>query len=348
MDPIIGGALIGGGAQLLGGALGLLGSSNANETNTRNVDATNAANVLMNQRTNDANVWMAQKANETNVQLAGENRSWQEKMANTAYQRQVADMRAAGLNPILAAMRGGGADTPAGSVATVTPARVSPVMVSPPVVTNELDYLGRGVSSAGRMAGEAVALETGRAGQESQSKVNDAARWESAARVEKLAHEIQSLVLSFENTRADTQLKLASANRALGEMGLIDANKNLAEWSARHKEQEVEESRQRIRHSQADVLKLGQDVLESKERTKYYGSSVSGQMGRIIKEGLDAVGSTGGISRWLSGAFRDHLSDSDVYRRGGGNVYGGEHSARNWSNKPFFSWDNIVHGVSPK
>lgn len=72
-----------------------------------------------------------------NAQEAQKNRDWQERMSNTAYQRAMADMRTAGLNPILAYQQGG-ASSPSGSSASVSS------------LENTMEGLGKGVSSAGQ------------------------------------------------------------------------------------------------------------------------------------------------------------------------------------------------------
>ncbi len=80
----IGGALLGGLGNVIGGLFGKSGQSSANAANRA---------------------------------LARENREWQERMSNTAYQRSAADLKKAGLNRILAI--GQPSSTPAGNVATM-------------------------------------------------------------------------------------------------------------------------------------------------------------------------------------------------------------------------------------
>lgn len=132
--------------------------------------------------------------NAANIQQAKDQMAFQERMSNTAHQREVVDLRAAGLNPILSA--NSGASSPGGSIATL----VNPYKDMAETWSNSAKNV-------------------------SQTSVN------SATRAEKMSN-IAFNSASAKKMNADANLSTVQAQNKMLERGIINANTLIANSTA--------------------------------------------------------------------------------------------------------------------
>jgi hypothetical protein len=211
-------------------------------------------------------------ANAANARQSRLQMLFQQNMSNTAHQREVADLRAAGLNPVLSATGGQGASTPAGSAAHIEP-------------ENPMEYVLKTVDSLA----SAFKIKSETELMEKQKSATVATTQKTGAETNNInsqttLNKLQQLKVSAEtqNLYQDIQNKVANVNKTLQDTRMGVATENLL------KSQNVNESiRSKILNQDLAIgASAAADALVNKEITE----STFGETLMYIKRAADTAG----------------------------------------------------------
>lgn len=152
IDDVLLGAAITGGTQMLGGMF-------QSQQNAANTVANNLNQQLLYTRTEDFNRQQAELNRQFQTSSLQTQRDYETTMSNTAYQRAVNDMKAAGLNPMMMMSHGAAATTPSVGAASGSAASMSTPSAIPSQRTSPWANLGNAVQSAVATAVQAKTMD---------------------------------------------------------------------------------------------------------------------------------------------------------------------------------------------
>ena len=307
LDGLMSGSFLG---PAVSGVLGFLGQQDTNEENRQIAQDNSAFNAAEAEKTRAFNAEMWEENRAANAWEAEYARNYSTNMANTAYQRAVTDIKAAGLNPMLAYMKGG-ADTPNAAMASTSSAQGAQATAAPAIpMQNKTAAAAQATQAAMSTAAQAADIERQQA--EADRTRAEAARtrqetymrsFEASNAEEWTRTRLEALQQSIKESGTRQGLNDAQAQTAGIHASLMTEQTKLTEANAKKVSYEINRIIADTGLTNAQIRKVYADTANAIRE----GRKIDAQTGNItadtrLKE-LDIDGLAGAESRYYQTAF---------------------------------------------